>query len=159
MGDIGSYSCPCGMRLHNVDLLNIVNHKKQCKYANIKNAVTPQRMSAKTTSKLKSLRRKIKKLTEENKRLKNRLKKRSTTYVPHVFYDSSAWRELRYEALKRYGRKCACCGDTTSRLHVDHIQPRSLKPELQFDINNLQVLCEACNLGKGNRDSIKWGDR
>jgi len=65
-----------------------------------------------------------------------------------------SWRTLRYEALKKYGRKCACCGSMPPDvvLHVDHIKPKSKYPELEFDIENLQILCEACNLGKGNRD-------
>jgi 5-methylcytosine-specific restriction endonuclease McrA len=33
-------------------------------------------------------------------------------------------------------------------LHVDHINPWSLGGETTLD--NLQVLCNACNIGKGN---------
>ncbi|MFC6439812.1 HNH endonuclease [Bowmanella sp. JS7-9] len=33
-------------------------------------------------------------------------------------------------------------------LHVDHVKPRAKFPELALDINNLQILCETCNLGK-----------
>ena len=41
-------------------------------------------------------------------------------------------------------------------LHVDHIKPRSKHPELELDINNLQILCKDCNLGKSNTDSIDY---
>jgi 5-methylcytosine-specific restriction endonuclease McrA len=41
-------------------------------------------------------------------------------------------------------------------LHVDHIKPRSKYPELEYEISNLQILCDDCNLGKGNRDEIDW---
>ena len=50
-----------------------------------------------------------------------------------TFLKSRAWAELRYDALLRYGRICACCGATPyagARLHVDHIKPRSRYPEL-----------------------------
>lgn len=68
------------------------------------------------------------------------------------FFKSREWRQLRYDALKLHGRKCQCCGATpeSSILHVDHIKPRSKYPELQLSIDNLQVLCEDCNIGKSN---------
>lgn len=69
------------------------------------------------------------------------------------FYQSREWLELRYQVLIHHGRRCVCCGATnkTSRLHVDHIKPRSLYPQLELTFSNLQVLCEACNLGKSNK--------
>lgn len=70
------------------------------------------------------------------------------------FYWSDEWRELRYKALIMHGKKCQCCGATAdqSRLHVDHIKPRSKYPRLALDLSNLQVLCEDCNMGKGSWD-------
>jgi 5-methylcytosine-specific restriction endonuclease McrA len=41
-------------------------------------------------------------------------------------------------------------------MHVDHILPRSKFPELELDIDNLQVLCEECNLAKSNIDTTDW---
>ena len=35
--------------------------------------------------------------------------------------------------------------------NVDHIKPRSKYPELSLVFDNLQVLCGACNKGKGNK--------
>ena len=76
------------------------------------------------------------------------------------FYKSEAWRKLRYRALSLYGNACQCCGATTassgSPLHVDHIKPRSFYKSLELDINNLQILCEDCNLGKSNEDATDW---
>lgn len=72
------------------------------------------------------------------------------------FYHSREWRELRYKVFVKYGRQCQCCGTTEGVFHVDHIKPRSLFPELELSIENLQVLCEACNLGKSNRDATDW---
>lgn len=74
----------------------------------------------------------------------------------HPFYDSRAWRDLRYRVIREQGRKCAACGRTDGELHVDHIKPRSKFPELELVQSNLQVLCRACNLGKGNTDEIDW---
>ena len=72
------------------------------------------------------------------------------------FYDSKEWRSLRYQVLKEQGRICALCKSRDGRMHVDHIKPRSLYPELALVFENLQVLCEACNLGKSNRDETDW---
>ena len=73
-----------------------------------------------------------------------------------TFYESRPWQVLRYQALKRYGRKCCLCGASNVRLHVDHIKPRSRYPELELRIDNLQVLCEPCNMGKGAWDESDW---
>lgn len=76
-----------------------------------------------------------------------------------AFYDSDQWRLLRYQVLKRYGGRCQCCGRGAAdgvTLHVDHIQPRSKRPDLELDMNNLQVLCADCNLGKLAWDTTDW---
>lgn len=78
------------------------------------------------------------------------------------FLQTYEWRRVRMQALKRYGLRCQCCGATPDhgvRMHVDHIKPRRLFPELALDINNLQVLCEECNHGKGNWDMTDWRAR
>lgn len=76
-------------------------------------------------------------------------------------YVSARWRVARYEALKRADGRCECCGASVPdgvRLHVDHIKPRSRFPKLAFDPSNLQVLCEDCNIGKGDWDATDWRD-
>lgn len=74
---------------------------------------------------------------------------------PDGFYSSWAWKEVRYKAIKLHGRKCQCCGwmpsDGNGRLVVDHIKPRRKHPKLELDLNNLQVLCNDCNMGKSNK--------
>lgn len=65
------------------------------------------------------------------------------------FYTSRAWLSLRYKVIMKYGRMCAICKAMNVEIHVDHIKPRSKFPHLELDINNLQVLCKDCNLGKG----------
>lgn len=72
------------------------------------------------------------------------------------FYRTRAWRVLRYRAIKKYGNRCMCCGRIADPIHVDHIKPRSKYPELALDINNLQILDDDCNLGKGAWDSTDW---
>lgn len=72
------------------------------------------------------------------------------------FYRTREWRDVRYKALVRFGKKCMACGETGGYIHVDHILPRSKHPDKELDIENLQVLCEACNIGKSNTDTTDW---
>ena len=75
------------------------------------------------------------------------------------FLESYEWRKTRMEVLKRDGARCACCGNSRLEgriMHVDHIKPRKTHPELALDLNNLQVLCDICNHGKGNWDQTDW---
>lgn len=76
-----------------------------------------------------------------------------------AFLLSYEWRSLRMLVLTKWGPRCQCCGATPKdgvRIHVDHIKPRRLFPELALVESNLQVLCEACNHGKGNWDQTDW---
>lgn len=76
------------------------------------------------------------------------------------FYKSFEWRDLRYQVLQHYGRRCMCCGRTPDKhgvvLHVDHIKPKSKYPELALEFDNLQVLCEDCNIGKLDSDETDF---
>ncbi len=76
------------------------------------------------------------------------------------FYMSREWWTLRARVIACYKAMCMMCGRTPVedgiKLHVDHIKPRSKYPELSLDFNNLQLLCEACNMGKGNKDETDW---
>lgn len=68
------------------------------------------------------------------------------------FYKTREWRELRLVILiaQRVCRLCGRSPDSGAILHVDHIKPRSLYPELSFDPSNLQILCRECNITKSN---------
>ena len=72
-----------------------------------------------------------------------------------TFYNSVVWKITRAYVLEKYGCRCMMCGMSPKThgivVHVDHIKPRSKYPELALDVNNLQVLCEDCNVGKLNR--------
>jgi 5-methylcytosine-specific restriction endonuclease McrA len=67
------------------------------------------------------------------------------------FYSSWEWKKVRFQVLKKYGPKCMLCG-SENRIVVDHIKPRSKFPSLELDPQNLQVLCDDCNMGKSNDD-------
>lgn len=78
-----------------------------------------------------------------------------------AFYRTSAWVQTRYRVMQKRGAKCECCGATKHddvKLHVDHIRPRSKFPLLELVEDNLQVLCEDCNQGKGAWDQTDWRD-
>lgn len=75
------------------------------------------------------------------------------------FYNTREWRKLRYDALSKSDGRCCLCNmgkEHGKVLHVDHIRPKSLYPEEALDPDNLQVLCEDCNMGKGNTDTKDW---
>ena len=76
------------------------------------------------------------------------------------FYRSRPWRNLRWDVIRDHirknGKKCLVCDRKNVPLHVDHIIPRSKARHLELDRSNLQVLCEDCNMGKGNRDQTDF---
>jgi hypothetical protein len=60
--------------------------------------------------------------------------------------------KLRDQILRRDNFKCVFCGRGANdgvKLHIDHIIPVSKGGTTEAD--NLQTLCEECNLGKSNR--------
>lgn len=76
-----------------------------------------------------------------------------------AFYKSREWKELRYRALKYYGARCCVCGRSAKDgvvLHVDHIIPLSKNWDKRLVLSNLQIMCEDCNIGKSNTDTINW---
>jgi len=78
------------------------------------------------------------------------------------FYKSKQWASVRYAALIKSDGRCQCCGASKAdgaKLHVDHIKPRSKFPGLALDLNNLQVLCDLCNIAKSNIDMTNWKDK
>lgn len=94
------------------------------------------------------------------KRLTGNLRGRRYQQIPaEKFYASAKWKEVRYIALQQAHGKCCLCGGMARdgvSLHVDHIKPRSLYPELAYQLGNLQVLCSDCNIGKSNYDDTNW---
>jgi hypothetical protein len=73
------------------------------------------------------------------------------------FYSRDEWVKLRFRVLQKYGFKCMACGRSQKDgtvIHVDHIRPKSIFPELALREDNLQVLCRECNMGKSNRSDV-----
>lgn len=59
---------------------------------------------------------------------------------------------LRYKVLRKDNFQCVACGRTTDdniKLHIDHKKPFSLGGLTELD--NLQTLCDQCNIGKSNK--------
>lgn len=70
------------------------------------------------------------------------------------FYSSPEWNKLKRKALHIWGNDvCCCCSESLigKVKHVDHIKPRSKYPNLALKLSNLQVMCDLCNVTKGNR--------
>lgn len=57
------------------------------------------------------------------------------------------WKALRMQALERDEWRCVRCGEPR-RLEVDHIEPVRDRPDLAFNLGNLQVLCGRCHARK-----------
>ena len=59
---------------------------------------------------------------------------------------------MRYKVLRKDNFQCTACGRTTDdgiKLHIDHKVPFSLGG--LTELNNLQTLCDQCNIGKSNK--------
>ena len=75
------------------------------------------------------------------------------------FYSSWEWSRVRYDYLIDKDRKCQCCNASAAdgiRIIVDHIKPIRKHWSLRLRKDNLQILCDACNKGKGSRDETDW---
>ena len=64
--------------------------------------------------------------------------------------NSRKYRVHKERVFMRDGRVCRYCGSDEEPLHIDHIIPR--KRGGTHDLDNLQVLCKACNLRKSSKE-------
>lgn len=103
---------------------------------------------------------KIKSKNNKNKGKNKAKRNKVSAEDDKKFYRSKEWRELRVRVLEKYECKCMMCGESPKVhsivIHCDHIKPRSKYRELSLDFNNLQLLCEACKLGKSNKYETDW---
>lgn len=51
-----------------------------------------------------------------------------------------AWGYLRNKAMKRDKGKCVKCGEPATAVH--HIKPVKFHPELEFELSNLESVCD-----------------
>jgi 5-methylcytosine-specific restriction endonuclease McrA len=106
----------------------------------------------------------LKYLVPKKKKRKRKRKNRNARPVSKPkknFYQSAEWRRVRYKALLRANGHCEACGrgpEHGAVLNVDHVLPLKHYPEKALDLDNTQVLCGACNHGKGNWDETRWAD-
>ena len=63
--------------------------------------------------------------------------------------NSRRYRVHKQRVFDRDGRICRYCGSDEEPLHIDHIIPRKVGGT--HDLENLQVLCKACNLRKSSK--------
>lgn len=68
------------------------------------------------------------------------------------YYMQTDWQRVRRVIYERDGGICMKCGNRVSRdnFHVDHINPIS-NGGAEWDLENLELSCPACNLTKGIR--------
>ena len=71
----------------------------------------------------------------------------------HRFYNSKTWKLIKEQVYKTYVHMCPVCG-SEDNLRIDHIKPVRHYPSLIANMNNLQILCNDCNLEKGSM--IDW---
>jgi hypothetical protein len=64
-------------------------------------------------------------------------------------HSSVAYRKLRRFALDRANNQCQICS-SQHKLHLDHVKPKSLFPELALNKDNVRILCQDCHI---NTDS------
>lgn len=71
-------------------------------------------------------------------------------------FDSCKWKACREAVFTRDGYSCSYCGVIEDVMHIDHKLPRSLYKHLQYDLENLQVLCQTCNCSKNNKVKTRY---
>jgi len=101
----------------------------------------------------------IQPMTKKKKRKARRADNHRSAIIG--FYRTHEWKVVRYEALKRDGATCQCCGRSARDgfvMNVDHIKPIRKYPKLALELSNLQTLCASCNQGKGGWDRTDWRD-
>ena len=60
-------------------------------------------------------------------------------------YRTKAWNSTRQAVFARDGYECQHCKRVTPKLVCDHIIKAHDKPELFYDLSNLQSLCKPCH--------------
>lgn len=73
---------------------------------------------------------------------------------------TTRWKRLRANLIRTRAHVCHHCGTQLNAdakrgepgsIEVDHLEPYSRRPDLEFDRANLVLCCRPCNLSKGGR--------
>ena len=77
---------------------------------------------------------------------------------------TARWQQLRWQCLVRDMFQCQMCNrieHDTSKLHGDHIKPAKTHPELFWEPDNIQTLCERCHTSDKQKQErgrkVPWG--
>lgn len=75
------------------------------------------------------------------------------------FLDSRAWRRMSAWKLQEtpYCEDCAAMGVVTPAQDADHVIPRSERPDLALDPENLRSLCDSCHGRKTAKENSPTG--
>ena len=65
--------------------------------------------------------------------------------IARAFLTTRAWAIVRARHLRRHPHCAWCRAKGPKGMTVDHVIPRSLRPDLQSDPGNLQTLCSQCH--------------
>ena len=86
---------------------------------------------------------------------------RRSSKVADPFYMCPEWKSARDKALKRDAFVCGHCGvrclgrkRNAPSPQVDHIEPRSKRPDLELVVSNLQTLCRECHSKKTRAEQL-----
>ena len=89
-------------------------------------------------------------LVSKGSRCEDHLITRSVAPEHHKMYNRKSWHILRSNQLRQFPY-CIVC-NTSRNLQVDHIADHKGDPNLFYDMNNLQTLCDVHHSQKTGRD-------
>lgn len=74
-----------------------------------------------------------------------------------AFYNTARWRRFCawFKARHPLCERCKKQGRLTPTEHVDHVIPRSERPDLEYDEGNCQGLCRSCHSTKTLEDRYR----
>ena len=77
-------------------------------------------------------------------------------------YNSKRWKTVRLQALIRDNFMCVICkaeNKETVAKEVDHIKELKDRPDLAYDLDNLQSTCRSCHFKKTRAERYKRGNK
>lgn len=79
-----------------------------------------------------------------------KVKKLSFAQRHPELYDRKLVTQLRADLIFIYGERCMACGESGKRIVLEHIRSRRFGGT--NETNNLQLLCDRCNIAKGHKE-------